>query len=59
MFEYGDHVNDTVTGFSGVVTGFASYYGKQSPQYLVENVDTTGRPIEQWVTANRLEKCDE
>lgn len=59
MFKYGDTVRDIVTGFYGNVTGYADFYGKQQPQYLVETVDTTGRPIEQWVTANRLEKCDE
>lgn len=59
MFEYGEYVRDMVTGFFGNVTGYADFYGKQQPQYLVEAVDTTGRPIEQWVTANRLEKCDE
>lgn len=53
---YGQQVHDKVTGFCGKVTGYVDYYGIRPKQYLVESIDTTGRPIEQWVEENRLEK---
>ena len=54
-FKYGDKVEDKLTGFRGRITGFVTYYDKRPNQYLVEAVDTTGRPIECWCDEERLE----
>ena len=49
-------VTDKVTGYTGRVTAVCYYYGERPTSYLVENVDSTGRPIEQWVDEPRLVK---
>lgn len=49
-------VMDKVTGYEGKVTAVCSYYGERPQSYLVESVDSTGRPIEQWVDEQRLVK---
>lgn len=54
MFEYGAKVKDVVTGYSGKVTSYWYTYGFNEDKYFVESIDETGRPIEQWVDANRL-----
>ena len=56
MFDYGQRVYDKMTDFCGRVTGYVHYYGRRPGQYLVESVDTTGRPIEEWVADYRIEK---
>lgn len=43
-----DKVKDKVTDYTGTITG--------ETRYLVENVDSTGRPIEFWYDESRLEK---
>lgn len=53
-FKYGQEVVDTITGFTGKVTGFCHYYYKEQDQYRVEGIDNTGRPIEDWITVYRL-----
>lgn len=53
MFNLGQKVRDEVTGFVGIVTGKARYLNHED-QCLVEALDTTGRPIEQWISENRL-----
>lgn len=53
-FEYGDKAVDKVTSYTGVVTGYCHYFGKQPDQYLVEGIDTTGRPISDWYEESRL-----
>lgn len=47
-------VMDKVTGYTGKVTAVCGYYGERPTSYLVESVDSTGRPIEQWVDESRL-----
>lgn len=54
IFKYGQEVVDKITGFKGKVTGHCHYYGKRPECYLVESVDSTGRPIEHWTEAERL-----
>ena len=54
-FGYGQTVVDKLTRFRGKVTGFAYYYGKRNSSYLVEAIDSTGRPIEYWAEEERLE----
>ena len=49
-------VKDKVTGYSGKVTAVCHYYGDRPQSYLVESIDSTGRPVEQWVDEPRLEK---
>ncbi len=52
-FNLGSMVKDAVTGYGGRVTALAVYLTGEI-QYLIENVDNTGRPIEQWVNEQRL-----
>lgn len=47
-------VTDKVTGYTGKVTAICDYYGERPKSYLVESVDSTGRPVEQWVDEQRL-----
>lgn len=49
-----ERVKDKVTGYTGKVTAVCGYYGERPTAYLVESVDNTGRPIEQWVDEGRL-----
>ncbi len=53
-FYYKEYVEDVVTGYKGYITAKCEYYDKKEIQYLVENIDTTGRPIEEWIEASRL-----
>jgi len=57
-FSYGELVSDSVTGFTGKVTGFAYYYEKSPCSFRVEAIDTTGRPIDIWVEEQRLVKSE-
>lgn len=59
VYEYGALVKDIVTGYEGKVTAFCHYYGRQERQYLVEGIDATGRPIEEWVKESRMVKMEE
>ena len=59
MYQYGDKVCDTLTGYEGRITAICSYYGTKPDQYLVENIDATGRPIDWWIEDERLEKVKE
>ncbi len=54
MFSFDAKVRDTVTGYEGTVTAKVTYRDRE-PSYLVESVDTTGRPVEWWVTETRLQ----
>ena len=59
-FEYGQNVTDKVTGYRGIITTVGYYYGKRPAQYMVEGIDTTGRPVEWWVQEDRIEvDCNE
>jgi heat shock protein HspQ len=53
-FEIGARVRDTITGYSGVVTGRAQYVSGVN-RYQVEAVDSTGRPCEWWLDGERCE----
>ncbi|MGN1399389.1 MAG: hypothetical protein ACI4WG_05280 [Erysipelotrichaceae bacterium] len=53
-YQYGDKVIDSVTGYVGKVTAKCDYYCKKPRQYLVESIDSTGRPCEFWVESTRL-----
>lgn len=52
-FKFNDRVTDKVTSFSGVVIGCAFYPDDQN-SYWIAGIDSTGRPIELWVTESRL-----
>lgn len=58
-YYFGDKVKDMATGYIGRVTAKCDYYNEKPSQYLVENIDTTGRPIEQWVDSTRLKLIKE
>lgn len=47
-------VRYTVTGFCGVVTAYA-VYARGETMLLVESNDTTGRPIEFWISSKQVE----
>lgn len=50
----GDAAKDSVTGFRGIVTGV--WHSISSPdRYLIEGIDSTGRPIDMWVDEDRVE----
>ena len=52
---YGEAVQDSLTGYSGKITAYCHYYGKFPDQYLVESIDSAGRPVERWIPMERLE----
>jgi hypothetical protein len=47
-------VVDNVTGFAGIITARAEYANTTPNRYLVETLDTTGRPVEWWIDEDRL-----
>lgn len=51
-------VKDTVTGFTGKVTGYA-VYTTGSSTVLVEGIDSTNRPIEWWFNVERVTEVGE
>lgn len=52
-YSFGDTVRDIYTDFKGVVTARCEYqFGPNT--YLVESIDSTGRPIEMWLSEERL-----
>lgn len=55
--ELGDRVIDILTEFTGIVTGKADYLNGET-RFLVEAIDTTGRPIEWWCEKSRLKLKD-
>ena len=55
-FSLGENVKDVNTGYGGKITARCEYITDKR-NYLVENVDNTGRPIEQWVEEERLIKA--
>ena len=57
-FEKGDKVRDKISGFVGVISGFSYFYGMEKDSYLVEGIDTTGRPIREWIIAGKLVKVN-
>lgn len=57
-FDLLDKVTDSVSGFGGAITGMARHL-HHPRQYLVEGLDTTGRPISEWLAEERLTKVEE
>lgn len=55
-FNLGETVKDINTGYQGKITARCEYITDKR-NYLVENVDTTGRPIEWWIEEERLVKA--
>ncbi len=54
----GKRARDTVTGFSGEITGY--WICKTgSDRVLLEDVDNTGRPVEFWADLERVEIFEE
>lgn len=52
---YRTKVKDTVTGYTGEITAVSYYFDRRPRAFLVEGIDDTGRPIEQWVDEHRIE----
>ena len=61
MFEFDLLVSvvDKVTGYDGIITARAEYCNNAVNQYLVENIDSTGRPVEVWMAEDRLVLSDD
>ena len=57
MIKLNTKVKDMTTGYSGIVTARAEYITGET-RYLVENVDSTGRPSEYWYDETRLVEED-
>ncbi len=53
-FEIGQRVRETVTGFTGNVTGRAEFKAGQN-RYQVDRLSTTGAIISDWLDEGRLE----
>ena len=52
-FSLGDKVKDKITGYKGTTTSVCFSINKPV-SYLVEGIDTTGRPISDWIDEHRL-----
>lgn len=52
-FALGDKVKDKITGYKGIITSVC-FSINRPVSYLVEGIDTTGRPISDWVDEHRL-----
>lgn len=52
-YEYEEKVVDVSTGYTGKIIGKCEYQtGEVS--YLVAGIDSTGRPVEDWIHEKRL-----
>ena len=58
MIKLGMKVRDKETNYQGIVTARAEYLYDR-PRVLVENIDSTGRPIEWWYDESRVEEVAE
>jgi hypothetical protein len=58
VINLGAKVKDRETGYEGVVTARAEYLYDE-PRVLVENIDSTGRPIEYWYLEERVYEISE
>lgn len=56
-FELGEKVRDKITHYFGIITARAEYLDNNR-SYLVEGKDSTGRPIEHWISEYRIEFDD-
>lgn len=54
-FNLKETVREIYTGYIGTITSVAFYVDRE-PMYLIENIDTTKRPVEFWYGESRLEK---
>lgn len=54
---FGQRMRDVNTGYTGKATGFVIYNNNKSAQFLVTGIDSTGRPICEWVDVNDCELC--
>jgi heat shock protein HspQ len=52
-FALGDKVKDKITSYKGIITSVC-FSINRPVSYLVEGIDTTGRPISDWVDEHRL-----
>ena len=52
-FSLGNRVKDKITGYKGTITSVC-FSINRPVSYLVEGIDTTGRPISDWIDERRL-----
>ena len=54
-FEFGDIIKDTVTGFTGIFTGFSTYSTGCAQLFLTPKVQDDGKyPEGSWIDIDRL-----
>lgn len=56
---YGVTVKDTVTGYIGKATAQCFYWDTCRIAYRVEGIDSTGRPVDDWIDSERIVVVDE
>ncbi len=57
MFELGDHIVDTVTGFTGIVTARCEYLGEETRiQVTSRQIEKGKPPAEIWINEKRAKK---
>lgn len=54
----GKKAQDKETGYTGIVTAYC-VYAYAPTAFLLEAVDSTGRPIEWWVNISRMKILDD
>lgn len=54
-FQLKERVSDSVTGYTGVITGRCEHISGE-PMYRVDGMDNTGRPVSEWLDESRLER---
>lgn len=52
---YRTKVRDKITGYTGEITAVGYYFDYEPRRFLIEGIDSTGRPIEYWVREDRIE----
>lgn len=58
-YKFGDVVVDTVTEYVGEITAHIEYANNDEDAYKVESIDSTGRPVDWWISESRLVPYEE
>lgn len=54
-FKFRERVEDRLTQYIGKITARVEYENGDI-SYLVESIDSTGRPVEEWIREDRLKE---
>lgn len=55
IIDYGMKARDKLTGYEGAITAIIYYFDQKPRLFLIEGLDSTGRPVQHWVQENRIE----